>query len=683
MNEKDVFISYKAEELNEAMWVRDRLEEQGISCWLAPGSIPGGSSYAVQIPRAIRECVAFVLILSNNAQESKWVPRELDQAINANKVILPFSIENCQLKDEFSFYLSNVQRYDAWQNREKAFSSMVRVIKALIKERDEARAEEERAAAARAALENANAGAAGQFGANVGANTQSGAAFQQGTQPGTTAKKHGKKGAAAKAAAGQKKGGKKGLKNAAILLAVLAFFFFGQFAIRAVIDKMNTFTVAGKEFKKQSTSIYLYDTEITEADLAQFSKFENLSTISLDGCTIQAADLSPILRESLGQLTITNCGLTREQAKSLDLTKTPQLYMLSLSENPELAGGAGSKEIFPVLPEKLYCIRINHTGIADLEAFAEQEKLTTLEAAGNGISDITPVTKLVKMDTLNLAENEITSLDALKDFHELRSLNVSDNQLTSLAGIELCLRMEVLGASGNSITDLAPIANMTVLQKVYLARNGIADIDTLSKSAATLTELDLSDNLVADLKPLADCRGLKVLLVEKNSIADLSPLSYMKMLETLDVSENALVSVKGITRLGSLTWIDLSVNPFEGTVGLYEAEWPADRDIDLDLSNCETGSTLTLAEGLSYHYLDLHGNRFDKLPASVSTVSGRTIVLDWIDGLTPDKLEALQFSYITLLDIPADQQVAFEDALRSKLTLMTTEEYEAKNEEIG
>ena len=148
MNEKDVFISYKAEELNEAMWVRDRLEEQGISCWLAPGSIPGGSSYAVQIPRAIRECVAFVLILSNNAQESKWVPRELDQAINANKVILPFSIENCQLKDEFSFYLSNVQRYDAWQNREKAFSSMVRVIKALIKERDEARAEEERAAAA-------------------------------------------------------------------------------------------------------------------------------------------------------------------------------------------------------------------------------------------------------------------------------------------------------------------------------------------------------------------------------------------------------------------------------------------------------------------------------------------------------------------------------------------------------
>ena len=86
---------------------------------------------------------------------------------------------------------------------------------------------------------------------------------------------------------------------------------------------------------------------------------------------------------------------------------------------------------------------------------------------------------------------------------------------------------------------------------------------------------------------------------------------------------------------------------------------------------------------MNYHYLDLHGNMFDKLPASVSTVSGRTIVLDWIDGLTPDKLEALQFSYITLLDIPADQQVAFEDALRSKLTLMTTEEFESKNEEIG
>ena len=37
----DVFISYKTEDEAQARWVRDTLETNGISCWMAPGSIPG------------------------------------------------------------------------------------------------------------------------------------------------------------------------------------------------------------------------------------------------------------------------------------------------------------------------------------------------------------------------------------------------------------------------------------------------------------------------------------------------------------------------------------------------------------------------------------------------------------------------------------------------------------------
>ena len=66
---------------------------------MAPACIPGGSSYAVEIPQAIRECKVFVLILSEKSQLSKWVPRELDQAINAGKTVMPFMLENCSLKD--------------------------------------------------------------------------------------------------------------------------------------------------------------------------------------------------------------------------------------------------------------------------------------------------------------------------------------------------------------------------------------------------------------------------------------------------------------------------------------------------------------------------------------------------------------------------------------------------------
>lgn len=124
-----VFISYTTEDYSEACWVKDRLEQAGIPCWMAPSSIPGGSDYTSEIPRAIRECSAFVVIVSAKSQESKWVPREIDQAINAGKLILPFCIDQAPLKDNFVFFFSTIQRYTAWEDREKAMRAMTFEIK--------------------------------------------------------------------------------------------------------------------------------------------------------------------------------------------------------------------------------------------------------------------------------------------------------------------------------------------------------------------------------------------------------------------------------------------------------------------------------------------------------------------------------------------------------------------------
>ena len=42
MSAKDVFISYKAEEFEEANWVKTILEENGNTSWIPPMSINGG-----------------------------------------------------------------------------------------------------------------------------------------------------------------------------------------------------------------------------------------------------------------------------------------------------------------------------------------------------------------------------------------------------------------------------------------------------------------------------------------------------------------------------------------------------------------------------------------------------------------------------------------------------------------
>ena len=128
----DVFISYKAEEFDEANYMKMVLEKNGITCWMAPACIPGGSNYAKEIPQAIREAKIFLLILSQKAQESKWVPRELDQAINSGKIVMPFMIENCTLSDDFNFYLSNVQRYTAYENKTAAINKVILEIKGIL-----------------------------------------------------------------------------------------------------------------------------------------------------------------------------------------------------------------------------------------------------------------------------------------------------------------------------------------------------------------------------------------------------------------------------------------------------------------------------------------------------------------------------------------------------------------------
>lgn len=129
---RQVFISYSTKDQLQAEAVRNVIEQNGITCWMAPRDIPGGSNYTKEIPIAIRGCQAFVLMLSQNAQDSHWVLKELDSAVNAGKVILPFQLEDITLTDEFNFLLTGTQRYDAYQKKSEALQNLVMRINAIV-----------------------------------------------------------------------------------------------------------------------------------------------------------------------------------------------------------------------------------------------------------------------------------------------------------------------------------------------------------------------------------------------------------------------------------------------------------------------------------------------------------------------------------------------------------------------
>ncbi|MBQ3295504.1 MAG: toll/interleukin-1 receptor domain-containing protein [Erysipelotrichaceae bacterium] len=137
----DIFISYKSEEEEYARRVRKVLEDNGISCWMAPDSIPIGSNYMKQIPQAIESCKVMIVLVSEKSQQSTWVKNEFSQAISKNKLIIPYVIQDCKLEDEFAFSMSTMQQVFAWKNEEEALQRVVQDIRTALGDDPNARIE--------------------------------------------------------------------------------------------------------------------------------------------------------------------------------------------------------------------------------------------------------------------------------------------------------------------------------------------------------------------------------------------------------------------------------------------------------------------------------------------------------------------------------------------------------------
>ncbi len=121
---KSVFISYSSKDTYEIKQITGILEENKISYFKAPESIPAGSNYAREIPGAIRECAVFLLVISVNSQNSIWVEKEIDCAINMRRMIIPIKIGKEPLSDMFLFYLNNVQIINYYENPQNALKQL-------------------------------------------------------------------------------------------------------------------------------------------------------------------------------------------------------------------------------------------------------------------------------------------------------------------------------------------------------------------------------------------------------------------------------------------------------------------------------------------------------------------------------------------------------------------------------
>jgi TIR domain len=109
----DFFISHAHEDIGIVDQFVSAVESKGATCWVAPRNVPAGADYAPAIIEGIRGSLAFLLLHSENGDTSPHVTREVDRAINFDKIIIPVRLDTTPLSDAMEYRLCTVQWVEA------------------------------------------------------------------------------------------------------------------------------------------------------------------------------------------------------------------------------------------------------------------------------------------------------------------------------------------------------------------------------------------------------------------------------------------------------------------------------------------------------------------------------------------------------------------------------------------
>jgi hypothetical protein len=109
------FISHASEDEDVANTICAYLERNAVSCWIAPRDVRPGSDYGSEIIDGIKSSSVFVLVLSEHANTSEFVKREVERAVSKGKPIFPVRVREVVPSKSLELFISSAEWIDAWQ----------------------------------------------------------------------------------------------------------------------------------------------------------------------------------------------------------------------------------------------------------------------------------------------------------------------------------------------------------------------------------------------------------------------------------------------------------------------------------------------------------------------------------------------------------------------------------------
>ncbi|MCM1120413.1 MAG: toll/interleukin-1 receptor domain-containing protein [bacterium] len=108
-----VFLSHSSRDAAIAGQICERLERSGVQCFIAPRDIRPGKEYAEEIINGLDESAAMVLLMSQSANSSPHVLREVEHAVSGGTPILVYKIEEVALSKSMEYFLMTHQWVNA------------------------------------------------------------------------------------------------------------------------------------------------------------------------------------------------------------------------------------------------------------------------------------------------------------------------------------------------------------------------------------------------------------------------------------------------------------------------------------------------------------------------------------------------------------------------------------------
>ncbi len=110
----DIFISFSFKDQAITEYVGNTLMNQyHISYWMCTRDLVGGEHYKGMIAEAIKQANLVLMIQSEHSLSSREVPKEVSIALDHHKPVIPFVLDNAELRGDLEYDLIGIHRIDA------------------------------------------------------------------------------------------------------------------------------------------------------------------------------------------------------------------------------------------------------------------------------------------------------------------------------------------------------------------------------------------------------------------------------------------------------------------------------------------------------------------------------------------------------------------------------------------